>query len=95
MELKQIVAYYRDYAAGLIDSDAELRNAIMRNLATERGYNAHEKDSCDWEVAVFDGMPVGASVTILTKMRSAYSVGFFTSKSTIDGKSSPGLGCGR
>ncbi len=70
LELKQIVAYYRDYAAGLIDSDAELRNAIMRNLATERGYNAHEKDSCDWEVAVFDGMPVGASVTILTKMQN-------------------------
>ena len=69
-ELKNLVAYYRDYAAGLAEHDAELRNAIQAALATERGYNAHEKDSCDWEVAVFDGMPVGASITILTKMQN-------------------------
>ena len=68
--LKEIVAYYRDYAAELAEGDAELRNAIQAALATERGWNAHEKDSCDWEVAVFDGMPVGASVTILTKMQN-------------------------
>ncbi len=68
--LKQTVAYYRDYAAELAENDAELRNAIQTALATERGYNAHEKDSCDWEVAVFDGMPVGASITILTKMQN-------------------------
>ena len=54
----------------LAENDAELRNAIQTALATERGYNAHEKDSCDWEVAVFDGMPVGASITILTKMQN-------------------------
>ena len=68
--LKQMVAYYRDYAAELADTDPELRDAILQNLATERGWNAHEKDSCDWEVAVFEGMPVGASVTILTKMQN-------------------------
>ena len=68
--LKQTVAYYRDYASELAENDAELRNAIQTALATERGYNAHEKDSCDWEVAVFDGMPVGASITILTKMQN-------------------------
>ena len=68
--LKQVVAYYRDYAASLVETDAELRNAILQNLAIERGYNAHEKDSCDWEVAIFDGMPVGASITILTKMQN-------------------------
>jgi gliding motility-associated protein GldM len=69
-ELKALVAYYRDYAADLCEHDAELRTSIRQNLATERGWNAHEKDSCDWEVAVFDGMPVGASVTILTKMQN-------------------------
>ena len=68
--LKEIVAYYRDYAAGLAENDAELRTSIQQTLATERGWNAHEKDSCDWEVAVFDGMPVGASITILTKMQN-------------------------
>jgi gliding motility-associated protein GldM len=39
-------------------------------MATERGYNSHEKDSCDWEIAIFEGMPVGASITILTKMQN-------------------------
>ena len=68
--LKETVAYYRDYAAGLAEQDAELRNSIKQSLATERGYNNHEKDSCDWEVAIFDGMPVGASITILTKMQN-------------------------
>jgi len=68
--LKQMVAYYRDYAADLAEHDAVLRDAIMQNLATERGWNSHEKDSCDWEEAIFDGMPVGASVTILTKMQN-------------------------
>jgi gliding motility-associated protein GldM len=68
--LKEMVAYYRDYAAGLVETDAELRGSIQQNLATERGYNAHEKDSCDWEVAIFEGMPVGASITILTKMQN-------------------------
>ena len=58
--LKEVVAYYRDYAADLADQDAELRNAIIQNFATERGWNAHEKDSCDWEIAIFDGMHVGA-----------------------------------
>ena len=70
LKLKEIVAYYRDYAAGLAEQDAELRKSIQQNLATERGYNAHEKDSCDWEIAIFDGMPVGASITILTKMQN-------------------------
>ena len=70
LELKDIVAYYRDYASELVESDPALRHAIQTALATERGYNAHDKDSCDWEIAVFDGMPVGASVTILTKMQN-------------------------
>ncbi|MBQ2068483.1 MAG: gliding motility protein GldM [Paludibacteraceae bacterium] len=70
LELKEIVAYYREYASELVANDAELRHAIQTALATERGYNAHDNDSCDWEIAVFDGMPVGASVTILTKMQN-------------------------
>ena len=70
VELKEMVAYYRDFGADLAENDAELRNSIVQTLATERGYNAHEKDSCDWEVAVFEGMPVGATITILTKMQN-------------------------
>ena len=70
LKLKELVAYYREYGAELAENDAELRNAILKSLATERDYNAHEKDSCDWEVAVFEGMPVGATITILTKMQN-------------------------
>ena len=68
--LKEMVAYYRDFGAELAENDAELRNSILQTLATERDYNAHEKDSCDWEIAVFEGMPVGATITILTKMQN-------------------------
>ncbi|MBR1878985.1 MAG: gliding motility protein GldM [Paludibacteraceae bacterium] len=68
--LKETVAYYRDYAAELAEHDAELRNSIEKALATERGYNNHLKDSCDWEIAVFDNMPVGASMVILTKLQN-------------------------
>ena len=70
LRLKEMVAYYRDYAGSLVENNFELRSSIQQNLATERGYNAHEKDSCDWEIAVFEGMPVGASITILTKMQN-------------------------
>ena len=69
-ELKEIVAYFREYSADLIETNAELRNSIRQTLATERGYNSHEKDSCDWEIAIFEGMPVGASITIMTKMQN-------------------------
>jgi gliding motility-associated protein GldM len=68
--LKSMVAYFRDYAAELAENDAELHDAILKSLATERGYNNHLKDSCDWEIAVFDNMPVGASITILTKLQN-------------------------
>ena len=68
--LKEMVAYYRDYADSIVEHDFELRNSIRQTLATERGYNSHEKDSCDWEIAIFEGMPVGASITILTKMQN-------------------------
>ena len=70
IRLKETVAYYRDYADSLVENNFELRSSIRQNLATERGYNSHEKDSCDWEVAIFEGMPVGASITILTKMQN-------------------------
>ena len=68
--LKEMVAMYRDYITELADGDAELRNEFSKVFSTDKGWNAHEQDSCDWEVAIFDGMPVGASITILTKMQN-------------------------
>ncbi len=68
--LRDMVAMYRDYLLELTEDDPELENEFRKVLATDRGWNAHEKDSCDWEVAVFEGMPVGACITILTKMQN-------------------------
>ena len=68
--LKEMIAMYRDYIMELATGDAELRNEFGKVFATEKGWNSHEQDSCDWEVAIFEGMPVGASITILTKMQN-------------------------
>lgn len=70
LELKRRIAAYRDYIIAEAEQDRELCNEFTRILATDKGWNAHDKDSCDWEVAVFEGMPVGASITILTKIQN-------------------------
>lgn len=70
LELKQRIASYRDYIISEAEADGELCNEFRHILATDKGWNAHEKDSCDWEIAVFEGMPVGASITILTKIQN-------------------------
>ena len=79
--LKDSVASYSNFLVGMIDVKADstgrvdsarvaLRHSIQATLATGRGYNAHDKDSVDWEVAVFDGMPIGASMAVLSKMQN-------------------------
>lgn len=69
-ELKEMIAMYRDYISDLAEGDDDLRKEFATVFATDKGWNSHEQDSCDWEVAIFDGMPVGASITILTKMQN-------------------------
>ncbi len=71
-ELKTAVRDYCDFLVGMIDTteNRELRHSIQATLATERGWNAHDQDSVDWEVAVFEGMPIGASMAVLTKMQN-------------------------
>lgn len=67
--LKEMIAMYRDYIAELT-TDEELKSEFYKIFSCEKGWNSHEKDSVDWEIAVFEGMPVGASVTILTKIQN-------------------------
>jgi len=69
--LKDNVAQYCKYLTNLIDEkNVDLSKTIQATLATGRGYNAHDRDSVDWEVAVFDGMPIGATMAVLSKMQN-------------------------
>ena len=70
-ELKDNVAAYSNYLVSLINAkDSAFSQTIKATLATEQGYNAHERRYVDWEIAVFDGMPIGASMAVLTKMQN-------------------------
>ena len=70
-ELKDNVSAYKDFLTGLIlERDSAIAKAIRATLATEKGYNAHDRQWVDWEIAVFDGMPIGASMAVLTKMQN-------------------------
>ena len=70
--LKSNVAEYSNYLTSLIDEEkyGDLIRTIRATLATGRGYNAHDRDSVDWEIAVFDGMPIGATMAVLSKMQN-------------------------
>ena len=70
--LKDNVAAYTNFLTGLIneEKDGALAKTIRATLATNRGWNAHDRDSVDWEIAVFDGMPIGASMAVLSKMQN-------------------------
>jgi len=51
-----------------VDSAKEVE--FNGTFATEAMWNAHEGRMVDWCVGVFDGMPVAASITILTKIQN-------------------------
>ena len=68
--LRDKITAYKDYLLDLAAGSHELTNEFASVFACERGWNSHDKDSVDWEVAVFEGMVVGASVTILTKIQN-------------------------
>ena len=68
--LKELLTKYRDYIIDLTEKDTTLRNEFNKIFACSKSWNEHEKDSVDWEIGIFEGMPVGASITILTKIQS-------------------------
>ena len=68
--LHDMIAMYRDYIVELTDKSPALRNEFNNIFACQKVWNAHEKDSVDWEYGIFNDMPVCACITILTKMQN-------------------------
>ena len=77
--LKDRIHDYRDYLLSVLaKNDNPMEAGTIRKMEDQfnqlftcnRGWNNHDKDSVDWEVAVFDGMVVSASITILSKIQN-------------------------
>ena len=70
-QLKDTVGAYCRFITDMIDvKDSLLANTLQATLATEKTFNAHDGVWVDWEVGVFDGMPIGASMAVLSKMQN-------------------------
>ncbi len=65
--LKKHIQEYRDYLIAL--SDSTKANEFNMLFATNEG-KTNDGQSIPWEATLFEGMPVGASVTLLTKIQS-------------------------
>lgn len=68
--LHDMIDMYRDYIVGLTEKSPALHNEFNNIFACQKVWNAHEKDSVDWEYGIFNDMPVCACITILTKMQN-------------------------
>ena len=68
--LKDVIAMYRDYIVELAEKKPELAHEFQNIFACDKMWNEHMGDSVEWEVGMFDGMPVCACVTVLTKMQN-------------------------
>lgn len=67
--LKMYLNGYRDFLIDLVNHDSVMTASLNTVFATPMGKN-HDGDPISWEQSVFEGMPVGASVTILTKVQN-------------------------
>ncbi|MGM9830737.1 MAG: gliding motility protein GldM [Paludibacteraceae bacterium] len=65
--LKQKLDEYRNYLIEL--SGGTKKDEFEKIFATNPGVN-HDGNPIPWENTIFEGMPVGASVTILTKLQN-------------------------
>lgn len=63
--LKQKIADYKEFVITLTEN----REEYERLFATPVGHN-NDGEEITWEESIFEGMPVGASVTILSKMQN-------------------------
>ena len=64
--LKNMFVDYRNFLIDL--TQGEKKAEFEKMFSTKGGVNA-DNDSITWEQIIFDGMPVGASITILSKMQ--------------------------
>lgn len=67
--LKDYIQEYKEFLTNLVGADSAMAASFRTVFATPMGKN-HDGDPISWEASVFDGMPVGASVTILTKLQN-------------------------
>ncbi|MGN0236011.1 MAG: gliding motility protein GldM [Paludibacteraceae bacterium] len=68
--LKEMMAMYRDYIVELAEKKPELASEFNNIFSCGKMWNDHEKDSVSWEVGLFEGMPVCACITVLTKIQN-------------------------
>ena len=66
-ELKNMFIDYREFIIALTEN--EKKDEFEKMFSTAGG-TTNDGDPIDWEHVIFDGMPVGASITILTKMQN-------------------------
>ncbi len=67
--LRLNIEAYKNFLKGLVEHDSIMQASIDRVFDTPEGKN-HDGDPISWESSVFEGMPVGASITILTKLQN-------------------------
>lgn len=68
--LREMMAMYRDYIVELSEKRPELANEFNNIFSCGKVWNEHEQDSVFWEVGLFEGMPVCACITVLTKIQN-------------------------
>ncbi len=66
-ELKDMFVAYREFLIALTEGEKEVE---FNKMFSTSGGTTNDGDPIDWEHVIFDGMPVGASITILTKMQN-------------------------
>jgi gliding motility-associated protein GldM len=67
-ELKKAIEDYREYMVSLV-SDSLKRKIILDNFNTKPSPRA-KKEGHNWESSMFENMPVGAVVTMFTKLQN-------------------------
>ena len=67
--LRLNIETYKNFLKGLVEQDSMMQASIESMFDTPEGKN-HDGDPISWEASVFEGMPVGASITILTKLQN-------------------------
>ena len=77
--LKSEIHAYRDYLLSILEqNDNPMAQGKIRKMSEQinslfacgKGWNAHDKDSVDWEVAIFEDQVVSASLTVLSKIQN-------------------------
>ncbi|MGM9810595.1 MAG: gliding motility protein GldM [Paludibacteraceae bacterium] len=68
--LREMMAMYRDYIVELAAKKPELASEFNNIFSCNKIWSKNEKDSVAWEVGMFEGMPVCACITVLTKIQN-------------------------